>query len=90
MTNEMQEFLPYDPPPPPPAEHTGGYYSPWSADPTWGPPTWPPSQQPPRGSGFRRTALAVFAIACVGAGFVQLNIEAISATTKLTVLVTPL
>jgi S1-C subfamily serine protease len=68
MTNEMQDYRPNDPPPPPPAEHAGGYYSPWSADPTWGPPTWPPSQQAPRGSGFRRTALAVFAIACVGAG----------------------
>ena len=68
MTNEMQDYRPNDPPPPPPAEHAGGYYSPWSADPTWGPPTWPPSQQAPRGTGFRRTALAVFAIACVGAG----------------------
>jgi S1-C subfamily serine protease len=68
MTNEMQDYRPNDPPPPPPAEHAGGYYSPWSADPTWGPPTWPPSQQAQRGSGFRRTALAVFAIACVGAG----------------------
>jgi S1-C subfamily serine protease len=68
MTNEMQDYRPNDPPPPPPAEHAGGYYSPWSADPTWGPPTWPPSQQAPRSSGFRRTALAVFAIACVGAG----------------------
>jgi S1-C subfamily serine protease len=68
MTNEMQDYRPIDPPPPPPTEPVGGYYSPWSADPTWGPPTWPPSQQPKSGSGFRRTALAVFAIACVGAG----------------------
>jgi S1-C subfamily serine protease len=68
MTNEMQDYRPADPPPPPPAEPVGGYYSPWSADPTWGPPTWPPSQQAKSGSGFRRTALAVFAIACVGAG----------------------
>jgi S1-C subfamily serine protease len=68
MTNEMQDYRPIDPPPPPPAEPVGGYYSPWSADPTWGPPTWPPTQQPKSGSGFRRTALAVFAIACVGAG----------------------
>jgi S1-C subfamily serine protease len=68
MTNEMQDYRPNDPPPPPPAEPYGGYYSPWSADPTWGPPTWPPSQQAKSGSGFRRTALAVFAIACVGAG----------------------
>ncbi len=68
MTNEMQDYRPVDPPPPPPAEPVGGYYSPWSADPTWGPPTWPPTQQAKSGSGFRRTALAVFAIACVGAG----------------------
>src|SRR5579863_3480205 len=68
MTNEMQDYRPHDPPPPPPAEPAGGYYSPWSADPTWGPPTWPPTQQAKSGSGFRRTALAVFAIACVGAG----------------------
>jgi S1-C subfamily serine protease len=68
MTNEMQDYRPNDPPPPPPAEPVGGYYSPWSADPTWGPPTWPPSQQAKSGTGFRRTALAVFAIACVGAG----------------------
>ena len=45
MTNEMQDYRPVDPPPPPPAEPVGGYYSPWSADPTWGPPTWPPTQQ---------------------------------------------
>jgi S1-C subfamily serine protease len=68
MTNEMQDYHPNDPPPPPPTEHAGGYYSPWSSDPTWGPPTWPPSPQAKSGSGFRRTALAVFAIACVGAG----------------------
>ena len=49
MTNEMQDYRPYDPPPPPPAEHAGGCYGHWSADPTWGPPTWPPSQQAPRG-----------------------------------------
>ena len=49
-------------------EPAGGYYSPWSADPAWGPPTWPPAQHAKGGSGFRRTALAVFAIACVGAG----------------------
>jgi S1-C subfamily serine protease len=67
MTNEMQDYHPNDPPPPP-GEPAGGYYSPWSADPVWGPPSWPPQQQAPRGSGFRRTALAVFAIACVGAG----------------------
>jgi S1-C subfamily serine protease len=67
MTNDMQDYRPNDPPPPP-GEPGGGYYSPWSADPTWGPPTWPPAQQPSGGSGFRRTALAVFAIACVGAG----------------------
>jgi S1-C subfamily serine protease len=68
MTNEMQDYRPNDPPPPPPAEPAGGYYSPWSSDPTWGPPTWPPAQKPQRGSGFRRTALAVFAVVCVGAG----------------------
>jgi len=67
MTDEMQDYRPNDPPPPP-GEPAGGYYSPWSADPLWGPPSWPPPQQAPRGSGFRRTALAVFAIACVGAG----------------------
>jgi S1-C subfamily serine protease len=68
MTNDMQEFLPLDPPPPP-GEPAGAYYSPWSSDPQWGPPSWPPAAQRPRGgSGLRRTALAVFAIACVGAG----------------------
>ena len=67
MTNEMQDYRPNDPPPPP-GEPAGGYYSPWSADPAWGPPTWPPAQPAKGSSGFRRTALAVFAIACVGAG----------------------
>jgi S1-C subfamily serine protease len=67
MTNEMQEFLPHDPPPPP-GEPAGAVYGHWSSDPQWGPPAWPPAAQRPRGSGFRRTALAVFAIACVGAG----------------------
>ena len=70
MTNEMHDFLPPDPPPPPPpAEPVGSAYGPWSSDPQWGPPSWPPAPQLGRGSsGFRRTALAVFAIACVGAG----------------------
>jgi S1-C subfamily serine protease len=68
MTNEMQEFLPPDPPPPP-GEPAGAAYGQWSSDPQWGPPSWPPAPQRGRGgSGFRRTALAVFAIACVGAG----------------------
>ena len=43
-------------------------YGHWSSDPLWGPPSGPPAPQPSRGSGFRRTALAAFAIACVGAG----------------------
>jgi S1-C subfamily serine protease len=68
MTNEMHDFLPPDPPPPP-ADPAGAAYGPWSSDPQWGPPSWPPAPQRGRGSsGFRRTALAVFAIACVGAG----------------------
>ncbi len=68
MTNDMQEFVPLDPPPPP-GEPAGAYYSHWSANPQWGPPSWPPAANRPRGgSGLRRTALAVFAIACVGAG----------------------
>src|ERR1035437_10598407 len=68
MTNEMQEFLPHDPPPPP-GEPAGAFYGHWSSDPQWGPPSWPPAPQGRTGgSGFRRTALAVFAIACVGAG----------------------
>lgn len=68
MTNEMHDFLPPDPPPPP-SEAAGAAYGPWSSDPQWGPPSWPPAPQRGRGSsGFRRTALAVFAIACVGAG----------------------
>jgi S1-C subfamily serine protease len=68
MTNEMQEFLPHDPPPPP-GEPAGAFYGHWSSDPQWGPPSWPPApQRRTGGSGFRRTALAVFAIACVGAG----------------------
>jgi S1-C subfamily serine protease len=68
MTNEMHDFLPPDPPPPP-GEPAGAAYGPWSSDPQWGPPSWPPAPQRGRGSsGFRRTALAVFAIACVGAG----------------------
>src|ERR1035438_6902492 len=68
MTNDMQEFLPLDPPPPP-GEPAGAYYSHWSPNPQWGPPSWPPAAHRPRGgSGLRRTALAVFAVACVGAG----------------------
>lgn len=68
MTNEMQDYLP-PAPPPPPGEPAGAYYHPWSSDPQWGPPSWPPARQRASGgSGFRRTALAVFAIACVGAG----------------------
>jgi S1-C subfamily serine protease len=68
MTNEMQDYLP-PAPPPPPGEPAGAYYHPWSSDPQWGPPSWPPApQRASGGSGFRRTALAVFAIACVGAG----------------------
>ncbi|MFZ0181070.1 MAG: trypsin-like peptidase domain-containing protein [Candidatus Dormiibacterota bacterium] len=68
MTNEMHDFLPPDPPPPP-ADPAGAAYGPWSSDPQWGPPSWPPAPHRGRGSsGFRRTALAVFAIACVGAG----------------------
>lgn len=67
MTNEMQEFPGYNPPPPP-GEPPGAAYGHWSSDPQWGPPSWPPAPQPSRGSGFRRTALAAFAIACVGAG----------------------
>jgi S1-C subfamily serine protease len=69
MTNEMQDYLPPNPPPPPPAEPVGASYSPWSFDPQWGPPSWPPTPQRPSGSsGLRRTALAAFAIICVGAG----------------------
>jgi S1-C subfamily serine protease len=68
MTNDMQEFLPLDPPPPP-GEPAGAYYSHWSPNAQWGPPSWPPAAHRPRGgSGLRRTALAVFAVACVGAG----------------------
>lgn len=68
MTDEMQEFPPYNPPPPP-GEPPGAVYGHWSSDPQSGPPSWPPAaQRPQRGSGLRRTALAVFAIACVGAG----------------------
>jgi S1-C subfamily serine protease len=68
MTNEMQEFLPPNPPPPP-GEPAGAAYGHWSSDPQWGPPSWPAAAQRGRGgSGLRRTALAVFAIACVGAG----------------------
>jgi S1-C subfamily serine protease len=68
MTNEMQEFPPPNPPPPP-GEPPGAAYGHWSSDPQWGPPGWPPAPQRGRGgSGLRRTALAVFAIACVGAG----------------------
>ena len=69
MTNEMQDYLPPNPPHPPPAEPVGASYSPWSFDPQWGPPSWPPTPQRPSGSaGLRRTALAAFAIICVGAG----------------------
>jgi S1-C subfamily serine protease len=68
MTNEMQEYPPYNPPPPP-DEPAGAAYGHWSSDPQWGPPSWPPTPQNKRGrSGLRRTALAAFAIACVGAG----------------------
>src|ERR1017187_7595165 len=68
MTNEMQEFLPHDPPPPP-GEPAGAFYGHWSSDPQRGPPSWPPApQRRTGGSGLRRTALAVFAVACVGAG----------------------
>src|ERR1039457_5771819 len=67
MTNEMQDYVPHDPPPPP-GEPAGAVYGHWSSDPQSGPPSWPPTPQRPRGSGFRRTALAAFAIACVGAG----------------------
>src|SRR5579862_6796565 len=67
MTSEMQDYFPPDPPPPP-DEPAGVSYSPWSYDPQWGPPSWSPAPQRTRGSGFRRTALAAFAIACVGAG----------------------
>jgi S1-C subfamily serine protease len=68
MTNEMQEYPPYNPPPPP-GEPTGAAYGHWSSDPQWGPPSWPPAPQGrPGRSGLRRTALAAFAIACVGAG----------------------
>ncbi len=68
MTNEMQEYPPYNPPPPP-SEPAGASYGPWSSDTQWGPPSWPPTPQNRRGgSGFRRTALAAFAIVCVGAG----------------------
>jgi S1-C subfamily serine protease len=68
MSNDMQEFVPLDPPPPP-GEPAGAYYSHWSSDPQWGPPSWPPAAHRARGgSGLRRTALAVFAVACVGAG----------------------
>src|ERR1700686_1364513 len=55
--------------PPPPSGAAGAAYGPGSSDPQWGPPGCPPAPQRGRGSsGFRRTALAVFAIACVGAG----------------------
>ena len=68
MTYDMQEYPPLDPPPPP-GEPAGAVYGPWSSNPSWGPPSWPPTpQRPRRGSGLRRTALAAFAIACVGAG----------------------
>src|ERR1700726_393644 len=68
MTNEMQEFPPPNPPPPP-GEPPGAAYGHWSSDPQWGPPGWPPAPQGRRGGArLRRTALAVFAIACVGAG----------------------
>ena len=68
MTDDMQEYFPQDPPPPP-AEPAGAAYGHWTSNPQWGPPSWPPApQRSPRGSGFRRTALAVFAVACVGAG----------------------
>ncbi len=69
MTDEM-EYLPQDPPPPPPppGEPPGAVYGHWSPNPEWGPPTWPPAPQRSGGSGFRRTALALFAVACVGAG----------------------
>jgi S1-C subfamily serine protease len=68
MTNDMQEF-PSPNPPPPPGEPPGAAYAHWSSNPQWGPPSWPPAPQRGRGgSGLRRTALAGFAIACVGAG----------------------
>lgn len=68
MTNEMQDYPPYTPPPPP-GEPAGASYGHWSSDPVWGPPSWPQTPQGRRGrSGVRRTALAAFAIACVGAG----------------------
>ncbi|MFZ0921124.1 MAG: trypsin-like peptidase domain-containing protein [Candidatus Dormiibacterota bacterium] len=67
MTDQM-EYLPYDPPPPPPGEPPGAVYGHWSSNPQWGPPSWPPAPQRSGGSGFRRTALALFAVACVGAG----------------------
>ena len=67
MTDEM-EYLPQNPPPPPPGEPLGAVYGHWSSNPEWGPPSWPPAPQRSGGSGFRRTALALFAIACVGAG----------------------
>ncbi|MHB8488089.1 MAG: S1C family serine protease [Candidatus Dormibacteria bacterium] len=69
MTNDMQEYLPHDPPPPP-AEPPGASYGHWSSNLEWGPPRWPaaPPQRPGGGAGLRRTVLAVFAVACVGAG----------------------
>jgi S1-C subfamily serine protease len=68
MTYDMQSYSPRDPLPPP-VDPAGAYYGPWSSNPQWGPPSWPPGpQQPSGGSGFRRTALAFFAIVCVGAG----------------------
>ena len=66
MTYDMQSYSPRDPLPPP-VDPAGAYYGPWSSNPQWGPPSWPPGpQQPSGGSGFRRTALAFFAIVCVG------------------------
>src|SRR6202035_490999 len=67
MTNEMQEYPPYNPPPPP-DEPAGAAYGHWSSDPQWGPPSWPPTQGKRGRCGLRRNALADFAIACVGAG----------------------
>ncbi len=68
MTDEMQDNLPHTPPPPP-GEPAGAVYGHWSPDPRWGPPLWPPTpHRAPRRSGLRRTLLAGFAIACVGAG----------------------
>src|ERR1700674_4242747 len=68
MTNEMQEFPPPNPPPPP-GEPPGAAYWHWSSAPQWGPHGGPPAPQRVQGgSGLRRTALAIFAIACVGAG----------------------